>query len=125
MRLAASKGWLRLGVLWLNNAPLAAQFWLTTHGKANIYKLAYIKGFEKLSVGSVLTAAMMEHAMDVDKVIEVDYLSGDDSYKADWMAERRERTELVAIDKRKPAGWFLAAKIITRSYASYLKRRFL
>jgi hypothetical protein len=125
MRLAASKGWLRLGVLWLNNAPLAAQFWLTTHGKANIYKLAYIKGFEKLSVGSVLTAAMMEHAMDVDKVIEIDYLSGDDSYKADWMAERRERTELVAIDKRKPAGWFLAAKIITRSYASYLKKRFL
>ena len=68
IRLAAKKGWLRLGILWLDNAPLAAQLWLTTHEKANIYKLAYIKGFEKLSAGSVLTAAMMEHAMDVDKV---------------------------------------------------------
>jgi hypothetical protein len=125
MRLAASKGWLRLGVLWLNNAPLAAQLWLTTHDKANIYKLAYIKGFEKLSAGSVLTAAMMEHAMDVDKVKEVDYLSGDDAYKADWMACRRERVGLIAIDMKNPKGCFVAAKIILKSCRSILKKNFL
>jgi CelD/BcsL family acetyltransferase involved in cellulose biosynthesis len=79
VKLAAERGWLRLRVLWLNGEPLAAQLWLTDDGKANIYKLAYIKGVEKLSAGSVLTQALMQHAMDVDQVTEVDYLSGDDA----------------------------------------------
>lgn len=99
IRLAAREGWLRLGVLWLNDEPLAAQLWLVCEGKANIYKLAYTKGFEKLSAGSVLTTALMQHTMDVDGVSEVDYLSGDDAYKADWMSSRRERVGLVAFDK--------------------------
>lgn len=102
--LAAERGWLRLGVLWLNDEPQAAQLWLTGGGKANIYKLAYVKGAEKLSAGSVLTQALMQHAMDVDRVAEVDYLSGDDAYKADWMALRRERLGLEAFDMRRAAG---------------------
>jgi hypothetical protein len=108
--LAAERGWLRLGVLWLNDEPLAAQLWLTGAGKANIYKLAYVKGMEKLSAGSVLTQALMQHAMDVDRVTEVDYLSGDDAYKADWMALRRERVGLEAFDLRRPAGLLAAAR---------------
>ena len=105
IRTAAREGWLRLGVLWLNGQPLAAQVWLVQGGKANIYKLAYVQGFEKLSAGSVLTTALMQHAMDVDHVEEVDYLSGDDAYKADWMAMRRERVGMVAFDKRHWRGW--------------------
>ena len=110
VQLAAERGWLRLGVLWLNGEPLAAQIWLTSDGKANIYKLAYVEGVEKLSVGSVLTKALMQHAMDVDLVAEVDYLSGDDAYKADWMARRRERVGLVAFDMRRLAGLLAAAR---------------
>ncbi len=109
MHLAAREGWLRLGVLWLDGQPLAAQVWLVLAGKANIYKLAYVKGKEKLSVGSVLTAELMRHTMDVDQVREVDYLSGDDAYKADWMAHRRERIALLAFDQRRPRGWLAAA----------------
>jgi CelD/BcsL family acetyltransferase involved in cellulose biosynthesis len=101
---AAARGVLRLGVLWLDDAPLAAQLWLTQGGVARIFKLAYVQGQEKLSPGSVLTAALMAHAMDVDRVREVDYLSGDDAYKADWMAARRERVGLVAFDPRTLAG---------------------
>lgn len=108
--LAAERGWLRLGVLWLNDEPIAAQLWLTQAGKANIYKLAYVKGMEKLSAGSLLTQALMQHAMDVDQVTEVDYLSGDDPYKADWMAHRRERVGLAAFDPRRPAGLLAAAR---------------
>ena len=102
---AAREGWLRLGVLWLGETPLAAQVWLVHGGKANIYKLAYVKGQDRLSPGSVLTAALMAHAMDVDGVREVDYLSGDDAYKRDWMAQRRERVGLVAFDQRHWRGW--------------------
>lgn len=110
IRLAATMGWLRLGVLWLNDEPLAAQLWLVCHGKANIYKLAYVQGFEKLSAGSVLTTALMQHTMDVDGVSEVDYLSGDDAYKADWMAARRERVGLVAFDRLSLRGVMAAAR---------------
>lgn len=104
VRTAAREGWLRLGVLWLDGRPLAAQVWLIYGGKANIYKLAFVAGQEKLSAGSVLTAALMEHVLNVDQVQEVDYLSGDDAYKADWMAERRERVGLVAFDLRRWGG---------------------
>ena len=110
VRLAARKGWLRLGVLWLNDQPLASQVWLVFGAKANIYKLAYVKGQDRLSAGSVLTAALMQHAMDVDKVQEVDYLSGDDTYKADWMALRRERVGLVAFDRKRLSGLWGAGR---------------
>ena len=33
----------------------------------------------------------MEHVIDTDKVHDVDYLTGDDAYKKDWMPDRRER----------------------------------
>lgn len=117
IRLAAQQGWLRLGVLWLDEQPLAAQLWLVHGGKANIYKLAYVRGQERLSAGSVLTAALMEHAMAVDGVREVDYLSGDDAYKADWMAQRRERVGLVAFDAHQLRGWLAAG----RHFAGRLK----
>lgn len=110
IRTAAREGWLRLGVLWFNGQPLAAQLWLVHAGKANIYKLAYVQGFEKFSAGSVLTAALMQHVMDIDRVEEVDYLSGDDAYKADWMAMRRERVGLLACNMRHWRGWWAAGR---------------
>lgn len=110
IRLAAQQGWLRLGLVHVAGEPVAAQLWLVAGGKANIFKLAYVQGFEKLSVGSVLTAELMRHVIDVDRVREVDFLSGDDPYKADWMSHRRERIGLVAFDKRHWRGWLAAAR---------------
>jgi hypothetical protein len=43
---------------------------------------------------------MLEHAIDIDGVEEVDYLSGDDSYKSDWMSDRRERWGIIAFNPR-------------------------
>ena len=120
VRTAAREGWLRLGVLWLQDQPLAAQVWLVHGAKANIYKLAYVKGQEKLSAGSALTAALMQHVMDVDRVSEVDYLSGDDAYKRDWMAQRRERVGLLAFNPRRPQGLLTAARHFV---GAWLRRR--
>ncbi len=110
IRLAAQQGWLRLGLVHVAGEPVAAQLWLVARGKANIFKLAYAQGFEKLSAGSVLSAELMRHVIDVDGVREVDFLSGDDPYKADWMDHRRERIGLVAFDKRHWRGWLAAAR---------------
>lgn len=109
-RMAAQLGWLRLGVLQLDGQPIAAQLWLVKDGKANIFKLAYVNGFERFSAGSVLTAALMQHAIEVDRVHEVDYLTGDDGYKRDWMSRRRERWGLVAFDWRAPAGLWAGSR---------------
>lgn len=119
IRMAAAQGWLRLGVLMLNDQAIAAQLWLVKDGKASIYKLAYIKGRERLSAGSVLTHALMQHVIDVDQVTEVDYLTGDDAYKRDWMSHRRERWGLIAFNPRTPRGLWLAA----RHFAGQLLKR--
>lgn len=103
-RTAAREGWLRLGVLTLDGAPLAAQLWLTHRGIASIYKLAYVDNASRYSAGTVLTAAMFEQAIDRDRVAEIDYLNGDEPYKRDWMSRRRERRGIIAFDLSQGAG---------------------
>ena len=114
--MAAGQGWLRSGILTLNGQAIAAQLWLIKDGKASIYKLAYVKGCERLSAGSVLTHALMQQVIDVDQVAEVDYLTGDDAYKRDWMSHRRERWGLVAFHPRTLRGLWLAAKHFSGKY---------
>lgn len=98
IRLCAELGKLRLGVVRIDGQPVAAQVWIVHHGVAAIYKLAYDARVAALSVGSVLTAALMEHVIDIDRVHQVDYLMGDDRYKQDWMSHRRERWGLMAFN---------------------------
>jgi CelD/BcsL family acetyltransferase involved in cellulose biosynthesis len=94
--LAARRGWLRLGLVWLDHRPIAAQLWVVADGRASIYKLAYDKHYRHLGCGTVLTAELMRHAIEVDRVREIDYMAGDEPYKRDWMTHRRERCGLEA-----------------------------
>jgi len=41
----------------------------------------------------------MEYVIDIDKVDEVDFLTGNDAYKQDWMSERRQRYALSCVKK--------------------------
>jgi CelD/BcsL family acetyltransferase involved in cellulose biosynthesis len=109
-RWTAERGWLRLGVVRVGVTPVAAQIWFVREGKALIFKLAYDEEFKRLSAGSVLTAELMRHMVDVDRADEVDYLTGDDAYKADWMTHRRERMGLVAFRVTRPVGFAAAVK---------------
>lgn len=97
---AAEQGWLRMGVYYIDGEAAASQFWIVHEGIASIYKICYQEKFAKSSVGSVLTAQMMQYVLDVDKVREVDYLTGDDSYKANWMSDRRERWGIMAFNPK-------------------------
>jgi ribosomal protein S18 acetylase RimI-like enzyme len=96
----AAVGSLRLGLVHVDGEPAAAQVWIVNGSTASIYKLAYDEKFSDLSVGTVLTAHLMQHAIDVDKVSTVDYLTGDDPYKKDWMSHRRERWGILALNRR-------------------------
>jgi len=119
-RRAARAGWLRLGVIRVEDKPVAAQIWLVMSGVAHIFKLAYDERFTGASAGSVLTAALMQHAIDIDQVAEVDYLIGDDPYKQTWMTQRRERLGLVAFDLHRPSG--LMRSLL--HFGAQLRRRF-
>jgi hypothetical protein len=109
-RTAAELGILRMGVLYVDDVPAAAQLWLLSDGKAVIYKLAYDEAFRDYSVGSVLTRDMMKYVIEGDNVTEIDYGVGSEPYKADWMTEKRSIMGLEAFNMRSPAG-VLAAGI--------------
>ncbi len=108
--ICARNNWLRLGVAWLGDLPIAAQFWFTMHGRASIFKLAYDEEYSQLSAGTVLSAHMFGHALDVDHVLEIDYLTGDDAYKQSWMTRRRQRTGILACNPRTPRGLMIGAQ---------------
>lgn len=109
-RRCAEQGWLRLGVAYLDGEPAAAQLWIVADGTASIFKVAYDQRFAKESVGTLLTSLLMEHVIDRDKVCVVDYLTGDDGYKKDWMSHRRERWGIVAFNPRTLRGLLRAAR---------------
>ena len=114
----AQRGWLRMGLVQVGTEPVAAQIWSCKDGVVAIFKLAYDERFAQLSAGSVLTAQLMRHVIDVDHASVVDYLTGDDAYKRDWMSHRRERVGVRAL---RAASWRARAEIISSSIARAVK----
>lgn len=124
IRLCAKQGWLRLGVAYIDGEPAAAQCWIVQEGTAHIYKLAYDERFAKLSIGSLLTARLMRHVIDIDGVAEVDYLTGDEPYKRDWMSHRRERWGITVFNLRTPKGMLAAARHLGGQMLKTTMKRF-
>jgi len=115
----AENGWLRLGLASVADVPIAAQFWFTMQRRAYIFKLAYAQDYAHWSAGTVLTAHLIEHSLEQDRVTSIDYLSGDDPYKQAWMSRRRERIGLIACNLGNPRGALIAAY----EYAGALRQR--
>lgn len=122
-RRCAEHGWLRLGVVRVAGEPIAAQFWFTIDRRAYIFKLAYDEEQSKWSAGTVLSAHMFHHALELDRVVEVDYLTGDDAYKKSWMTQRRERIGLMACNLRSIGGIVAAATEIAGQARARLRVR--
>ena len=112
-------GRLRLGIARADGVPVAAQFWTVEHGTAFIHKLAHTEESKPLSPGTTLSAALFQHAIDTDSVRLIDFGTGDQAYKADWMEEVRPRFRLDCLDPRSPRAWPPLAKRL----ASRLARR--
>jgi hypothetical protein len=109
MKAAAASGCLRLGLLYVDDVPAAAQVWVKSGRGVVIYKLAYDERFKSLSIGSLLTEHMLRHSIEVDRIEEVDFGSGDDDYKKDWMSIRREKWDLHAYNTATPRGLLAGA----------------
>ena len=113
-------GTLRLGVARKDRQALAAQLWLVEGGEATIHKLAYREDAKALSPGTVLSMAMFRHAIDEDRVTVIDYGTGDEPYKSDWMDERRMLWRVRAYNRRTLTGLAGAAR---RAASSLVRRR--
>jgi hypothetical protein len=44
----------------------------------------------------------MQYVIDIDKVEEIDFLTGNEVYKQDWMSVRRQRWRLLFVKRHKP-----------------------
>lgn len=112
-------GSLRLGLASRQGEPIAAQYWLVENGVATIHKLAHRHSARDLSPGTVLSLAMFRHVIDHDRPTLIDFGTGDDPYKADWMDERRPLHRLRAYNPLTASGLAGAA----RDMAAKLVRR--
>ncbi|WP_284125644.1 GNAT family N-acetyltransferase [Parerythrobacter aestuarii] len=108
-------GRIRLAIARHEGRPVAAQFWTVENGVAYIHKLAHLEEMKHLSAGTTLSAALFEHVIDADKVALVDFGTGNDRYKADWMEQVRPRFLIDCLDPRQPKAWApLGKRILTR-----------
>lgn len=103
-------GRLRIAVGMAGDVPVAAQLWTVENGIAYIHKLAHRSDANDLSPGSLLTAALMERVIDGDKVAIVDFGTGDDAYKRNWMEEIRGLYRVDAMRPGDPRNWSTIAR---------------
>jgi hypothetical protein len=101
----AEAGCLRLGLAYIDGRPVAAQFWTAENDEALIHKLAHVEEATKSSPGTLLSVAMFQRVIDVDRVKIVDFGTGNDSYKREWMEDVRPRYRLEMFWPNNPLSW--------------------
>jgi hypothetical protein len=104
-------GRLRLGLARDHGEPVAAQFWTVEAGTAFIHKLAHLESHRHLSAGTTLSAALFEHVIDRDRVSLVDFGTGNEPYKRDWMEAVRPRYRIDCLNMARPRAWLALARL--------------
>jgi hypothetical protein len=122
MRAAAAAGVLRLGVLRQGGEPVAAQYWAVTGGTARVEKLAHDETARKLSPGTVLTALMVRHLLEQERVAALDFGRGDDAYKAGWTGRRRQRIGVLLCPPWHRQGFFALSRHLVGQAAGGLRK---
>lgn len=110
---------LRLGLMYHGDNPVAAQIWFVNGNTAYIYKLAYRKSYADQSVGTILSAALFDYVIGEDGVTCIDFLTGDDNYKKDWMQSSRPLYGIQLCNSHSMVG--MANSL--RNYVSGIKKK--
>jgi hypothetical protein len=110
-----ARGTLRMGIARIDGIPVAAQYWTVEDGTAFIHKLAHIEDSLKASPGTLLSAALFRHVIEVDGVKRVDFGTGNDVYKRDWMNRHDPLWRIEAFNPSRIAAWGPAFKAFARS----------
>lgn len=110
-----ARGTLRMGLARIDGTPVAAQFWTVEDGTAFIHKLAHVEDSLKASPGTLLSAALFRHVITIDGVKRVDFGTGNDGYKRDWMNRHDPLWRIVAFNPSRIAAWGPAFKAFARA----------
>ena len=110
----SARGTFRMGIARIEGVPVAAQFWTVEDGTAFIHKLAHVEDSLKASPGTLLSAALFRHVIEVDRVKHVDFGTGNDAYKRDWMNRHDPLWRIEAFNPSRPAAWGPALKAFAR-----------
>lgn len=117
-RQEGAAGHLRLGVAYVDGTPVAAQFWTVDNDIALIHKLAHDERHVAASPGTLLSAALFRHVIDVDKVAEIDFGLGNERYKHAWMEQVRSRYRIDLLWPGHMANWPAIARHHLRKFSS-------
>lgn len=116
---AAARGALRLGIARAEGAPVAVQLWTIEGDTACVHKIAHDSAHDRTSPGTLLSHFLFHHMIDREKVAHIDYGTGNNAYKRDWMERTRPMLRLDCFDPRKARMWLPAL----RTRISQLVRR--
>lgn len=106
----ADAGKAKLAILFVNGEPAAAQIWFKIGDGWGVFKLAYRPKYKRYSVGTLLTAGVIEDLLADRQTTEIDFFSGDDSYKQDWVGSQRDHIGIELINNRTVIGKALSIK---------------
>ena len=88
-------GMLRLHTLSLNGQICAALYCFQKGAICYYYLGGFAAGWTRYSVGTILTAYAIRHAIERDNATEFDFLRGNEGYKYKWGAKDRFNARLI------------------------------
>jgi len=94
-RAAAAKGWLRLHLLELDGAPIAAAYGCVLGDAAFLLKSAFDERYRRLAPGTMLRAEALRAAI-AEGLSRYEFMGDADQHKLQWGPELRERSLLGA-----------------------------
>jgi hypothetical protein len=125
VRAASGAGILRLGLLYVDGEPAAAQIWIVSAACATLWRARFARKFALLSVAAILTFEMIRYVLQNEPVREIDYGPSDDDARGQWLSHTRERIGFAVYNLRTLKGWFALAQDAARSAKDAAKRMLL
>jgi hypothetical protein len=119
---AAGAGVLRLGLLYVDDEPAAAQIWIVSAGRATMWRARFARKFAILSVGPVLTFEMIRHALQSEELREIEFGPSDETARREWLGRSRERVGFVVFNLRTFKGWLAGIRHIGGHVANFVLR---
>ncbi|HEY0961584.1 MAG TPA: GNAT family N-acetyltransferase [Pseudomonadales bacterium] len=87
--IALQRGWLKLYVMWLDDAPAAAMYGFQYGKTFNFYQSGFDSAYATYSVGLVMTGLAVQTAIERG-IEDFDFLHGEEPYKYLWASAERE-----------------------------------
>jgi hypothetical protein len=123
MALAADCGALRVGMMYLDERPVAMQFWVVTDGVAHCLRIWGAQGPLPFPVDDLLTQMVLVCLIDGDRVTELDFGAIDDEFARNWAPMSRERMGIAAFTPRTLRGLRGAMRHVVPRYLGALPGR--